>query len=62
MSKVIKAQKIASSNPNVDRKQVEDVLRLLKKLRKLGVKESRYNLTPPFTRKISRLIEESSES
>jgi hypothetical protein len=48
--KVLDTEKIMSENPLIDPRQVAEVRRALKELRRKGIEDSGYNLVVPFSR------------
>lgn len=57
MAKKIKKadiETLAKENPNVDKRQLEEVLKLLQKLRDRGIKRTEYSLISPYSRIVSR--------
>lgn len=56
MAKKIKKayiKELLTENPNVDRRQLEEVLKLLEILHKKGIKQTEYSLISPYSRIIS---------
>lgn len=47
--KKLNIDEIAKTNPNVDAKQVKEILRSLKQLRAAGVKQQEYSIIPPLS-------------
>jgi hypothetical protein len=44
---------IISNNPNVDPRQLAEVSKLLRELRRVGIRPVEYDISPPFTRKLT---------
>ena len=52
MKKKFDVKKLIAGNPKVDKKQLNEARRAMRKLREAGVEPSEYNLAPPFARQI----------
>ena len=57
MIEKVNIDEVIAKNPNVDKEQLVQVLKILgkvlKKLQDIGVKRAEYNLVPPFSRKVT---------
>lgn len=51
--KVLDMEDVIASNPQVDTKQVQEVLDTLRELRKSGITRASYNLVSPYSRTVS---------
>lgn len=51
--KVLDIEDVAANNPQVDTRQVREVLDILRELRKSGITRASYNLVSPYSRKVS---------
>ena len=48
MSESLDIDRIIANNPQIDRSQFEDVKKMIKELRSLGIKPAEYNIESPF--------------
>ena len=53
MSRTANLKKLIADNPKVNEKELNDGLRAVRKIRKLGIRGSSYNIDPPFRRRPS---------
>jgi hypothetical protein len=51
--KILKMKDVIASNPQVDAKQVREVLDTLRELRKNGITRASYSLVSPYGRRVS---------
>lgn len=51
--KALEIEDVIANNPQVDTKQVQEVLDTLRELRKSGITRASYNLVSPYDRTVS---------
>jgi len=51
--KVLEMEEVVANNPQVDAKQVREVLDTLRELRKSGITRASYSLVSPYGRRVS---------
>ncbi len=51
--KILDLEDVTANNPQVDTRQVQEVLDTLRELRKSGITRASYNLVSPYSRKVS---------